>query len=87
MLKYYFTDVWIGLNDRTTEGQFVWEYSGETPTFSPPNFAYSYAFNSALNDCAYAFYSPLYNVWYLYTCSGGTASYICEQALVSKLLK
>jgi hypothetical protein len=85
MLIYYFTDVWIGLNDRTTEGQFVWEYSGETPTFSPPTS--SYTLNSAFSDCVYTYYGPLTNDWYVSACSVGDASHICEQALVSKLLK
>jgi hypothetical protein len=82
MLTYYFTDYfWIGLNDKTTEGQFVWDNSGQTPTYLPPSY---YSSNTENRDCVYMYYDS-YD-WYVYGCSLKT-EYICEQALVSKMLE
>jgi hypothetical protein len=28
IINYYFSGIWLGLNDIKSEGKFVWEYSG-----------------------------------------------------------
>jgi hypothetical protein len=67
---------WIGLNDRTEEGTFVWSLGGgqesSTPTYRPADKTYV---NTDENDCIVIL--TLDRHWHMLTCEQHYRAYIC----------
>ncbi len=69
---YMTSDPWIGFNDRSSEGSWVWE-TGETVSYT--NWSSSEPNNSGDEDCAHLYDS---GAWNDHQCSGLSTGYICE---------
>lgn len=70
---------WIGLNDHTEEGTFVWSLGGgqesATPTYRPAEKTYV---NTDEGDCLVIL--TLDRRWHILTCDGHYRAYICTPA-------
>jgi hypothetical protein len=70
------TDVWIGLNDRTTEGTFEWQLGGSATAPAGTYLPWETGEPNASGDCVLNGASD--SRWYDRTCSDSEA-YVCER--------
>ena len=71
-LPIYAHFTWIGLNDRSVEGTFVWS-NGEAVTYT--NWTAGEPNNSGNEDCAHIWSS---GTWNDIPCTGYPTPYVCE---------